>query len=101
MVICVLSISVTQILIICVGPIMFCHCQKRYDEPEDTAIPVDSSFSMPQDNGIVQNDKISEASGLIASRNHPGGLWTHNDSGGKGKIYLIDQFGKHPGTSKT
>jgi len=39
------------------------------------------------------SDVINEASGLVASRNNIGGLWTHNDSGGNPNLYLIDEMG--------
>lgn len=43
--------------------------------------------------GIVKDSKIREASGLIASVNNPGMLWTHNDSGNTADIFLIDDKG--------
>jgi hypothetical protein len=39
----------------------------------------------------VKNEKLDELSGLAASVNNPGLLWTHNDSGNKAEIYLIDK----------
>src|SRR5688572_18319451 len=35
--------------------------------------------------------KLSELSGLAASANNSGMLWTHNDSGNGNDIFLIDQ----------
>ena len=40
--------------------------------------------------GILNNDKIDEASGLVRSIEHPGTLWTHNDSGDNARIFLIN-----------
>jgi hypothetical protein len=42
---------------------------------------------------------IVESSGLITSRQHPGTIWTHNDSGSFPFIYAIDQFGNLQGGS--
>ena len=39
--------------------------------------------------GIVTTWDISEASGLIGSRQNPGVLWTHNDSAYGGSIFAI------------
>jgi len=51
-------------------------------------------FSVGQSLGIVDNPEIDEASGLAASVNNSGMLWTHNDSGDEARIFLIDQQGK-------
>ncbi|MDX1700248.1 MAG: hypothetical protein R3250_06500, partial [Melioribacteraceae bacterium] len=47
--------------------------------------------------GEVVNDEITEASGLISSIQNPGVLWTHNDSGGKNRIFAIGQNGENIG----
>jgi DNA-binding beta-propeller fold protein YncE len=38
----------------------------------------------------VTNKKLDEASGLAASSSNPGLLWTHNDSGNRAEIFLVD-----------
>lgn len=48
--------------------------------------------------GVLDSNKIDEASGMVASRTHPGFLWTHNDSGDKARIFLIDSLGRHRAT---
>lgn len=48
--------------------------------------------------GILDSKKIDEASGMASSRTHPGLLWTHNDSGDKARIFLIDSLGKYRAT---
>lgn len=48
----------------------------------------------PQVLGKVKSDKIDEASGIAASATLPGYFWTHNDSGGKNEVYLLDSKGK-------
>ena len=35
---------------------------------------------------------------MPASRLHPGMLWTHNDSGDGGRLYLIDETGATRGS---
>lgn len=40
------------------------------------------------------SSRISEASGLAASRRNQGLYWTHNDSGGRTRIFAIDKHGK-------
>jgi len=46
-----------------------------------------------QEMGTVDNPKIDEASGIATSINNPGCFWTHNDSGDKARIFLIDSMG--------
>lgn len=48
--------------------------------------------------GVLDSKKIDEASGMAASHMNPGMLWTHNDSGDKARIFLIDTLGKHRAT---
>lgn len=42
---------------------------------------------------MIKDEKIREASGLVASVKNPGMLWTHNDSGNDADIFLIDGNG--------
>lgn len=39
--------------------------------------------------GNVRNTRLTEISGLVASRRHPGVYWTHNDSGGKAELFAL------------
>ena len=48
--------------------------------------------------GIIQTALIQEASGLVMSRVHMDACWTHNDSGGEPKIYLISTTGESKGS---
>lgn len=50
--------------------------------------------------GTVENREIDEASGLVASRQNPGVLWTHNDSGGSNSVFAMDEQGRNLGTYK-
>ena len=45
--------------------------------------------------GAVSINDISEASGLLASRQNPGVLWTHNDSGFRGSIFALSTNGTY------
>ena len=49
-------------------------------------------------NGIVNIPLLKEASGVAASRNNPGVLWTENDSGIAAVVYEIDSQGRNLGT---
>lgn len=40
--------------------------------------------------GVVQSDLIREASGIAASRQNPGVLWVHNDSGDSARVFAIN-----------
>ncbi|MGF1465898.1 MAG: hypothetical protein ACFCGT_07170 [Sandaracinaceae bacterium] len=47
--------------------------------------------------GGVENPFIREASGLAASRAHPGVLWTHQDSGSAAVLHAMARDGRHLG----
>ena len=52
--------------------------------------PIDS-FKDVQDLGVIENvGQIQEASGIVASYRNKGYLWTHNDSGDRNRIFLLD-----------
>lgn len=38
--------------------------------------------------------ELSETSGIAGSRQYPGVLWTHNDSGGEPVVYALDEGGR-------
>jgi hypothetical protein len=50
-----------------------------------------SSFEEGKKLAEITNKNLSELSGLVASPNNPDHFWTHNDSGNKAEIYLIDR----------
>ncbi|MFM1768119.1 MAG: hypothetical protein RJA22_648 [Verrucomicrobiota bacterium] len=45
--------------------------------------------------GRLSDARLTESSGVVASRRHPGTLWTHNDGGGLRRqvLYAIDRAG--------
>jgi len=47
--------------------------------------------------GIVRSDLVREASGIVASRQNPGVLWVHNDSGDEPRVYAINARGEFLG----
>jgi hypothetical protein len=55
-------------------------------------------FMDAQDKGLIENEAITEASGLAESRNNKGLFWTHNDSGDANRLFLFDENGKDKGT---
>jgi hypothetical protein len=56
-----------------------------------------STFGNRVDCGLIEYDRINEASGIVASRRNSGVLWTHNDSGDKNRLYALNTKGKHLG----
>jgi hypothetical protein len=62
--------------------------------PDISTPTLDDRFAFPtsstQKAATLQTGKIDEASGLVRSVNNPGWLWSHNDSGDKARIFLID-----------
>jgi hypothetical protein len=55
-------------------------------------------FASAVTNGIVNIPLLTEASGVAASRNNPGVIWTENDSGNAAVVYAIDSQGRNLGT---
>jgi hypothetical protein len=52
-----------------------------------------SSFAPAVEMGAVADADLDELSGLVVSRQNPGVLWTHEDSGGAAVLYALDQSG--------
>src|SRR5688500_13312675 len=61
-------------------------CSQKKGENSNSDI-----FLAGKELGEVTNKKLAEASGLAASADNPGLLWTLNDSGNKPEVYLIDE----------
>lgn len=51
------------------------------------------SFANAVAQGTVTAFEITEASGIVASRQNPGVLWTHNDSGFGGSVFALSTNG--------
>ncbi len=54
----------------------------------------ESDYDAPRQVCRVSDPRLSEASGLAASHRHPGYYYTHNDSGGRPEVYLLDRRGR-------
>lgn len=48
--------------------------------------------------GRATDPAITESSGIVASSEHPGVLWTHNDSGDEPRLYCVTRRGSSCGT---
>jgi hypothetical protein len=64
--------------------------------PVSTPLPLDPT--RPVQLATLEDPRIDESSGLVASRRNPGLLWTHNDSGDGPFIYALDRAGRSRGT---
>src|SRR6185312_4748526 len=56
------------------------------------------TFANGVTNGIVNVPDLIEASGIVASRNNPGALWTENDGGNAPVVNALDYQGRNLGT---
>src|SRR3989442_1558215 len=56
------------------------------------------TFANGVTNGIVSISGLTEASGVVSSRNNADVLWTHNDSGHPAQVFAIDTQGRLLGT---
>jgi hypothetical protein len=75
----------------CLLYIAVCSCT----EPTPAPTPPTFDISLA---GTLTTSSITEASGLAASKNFEGALFTHNDSGDKNRIFLIDTQAQLQGT---
>ncbi|MGK6351323.1 hypothetical protein [Parapedobacter sp. DT-150] len=55
-------------------------------------------FANGEAHGKIKGSTINEASGLVAAVAHPRHFWTHNDSGDKARIFLMDDSARHQAT---
>lgn len=51
-------------------------------------------YDTPIHIGTVEDERINESSGIARSIVNPDTFWTHNDSGDKARLFLIDSKGK-------
>lgn len=68
--------------------------------PTSTAVPGEPACPVVVDSerlGRVQNEELTEISGLAASAMEPGLLWAHNDSEGDAAVYAIGADGSDLG----
>jgi hypothetical protein len=65
---------------------LVCSCQSKTKSNSTYS----SLFAFGKATGQLNNSEINEASGLDASIANTNKFWTHNDSGGKPELFLID-----------
>lgn len=65
-----------------------CHCVKT--TPSVAASPLCTTLEAPLLQASLDDPQIGEASGLVASHQHPGIGWTHNDSGDGPRLFAIE-----------
>ena len=53
-----------------------------------------TSEAEPEQVCVVEDEQISEASGIAASRHHKDAIWLHNDSGDSARLFLVGLDGK-------
>ena len=77
-----------------------CHAQKAHaTHPAHPARPAPSA-DLPagvKRIGFIEDPRITESSGVVASREHPGIFWTHNDGPRSYTLYAIGRDGKSLG----
>jgi hypothetical protein len=61
---------------------------------------VSDNYDSPVHLANLEDRRIEESSGIVASRVNPGVYWTHNDSGDGALIYAFDRSGKSKGAWK-
>lgn len=62
-------------------------------QPDKTPPTNPTLFEAGKSMGSVTNNRIREASGLVASVSNPEMMWTHNDSGNAAEIFLMNETG--------
>ena len=55
--------------------------------------PPSAEFGSGQQLAVLEQEELSEISGMVHSSLYPGKLWIHNDSGDDPLLYLIDESG--------
>src|SRR5689334_16831328 len=70
--------------------------ETRKGDAASTPLPLDPA--QPVQLATLEDRRIDESSGLVASRRNPGLFWTHNDSGDLPLVYAFDRAGRSRGT---
>lgn len=66
--------------------------------PRRGSIDYCTACGPPQASGVASDPRLEEASGLVASRLHPGVYYVHNDSGDEARFFAIGASGAVQGT---
>jgi hypothetical protein len=67
------------------------------DLPPPPPADLCETYAEPTRRGVVQLDEAIEVSGIATSRDHPGVIWMHNDSGGGPVVFAVDEEGAGQG----
>jgi hypothetical protein len=59
-----------------------------------TTRPTTASYGEPEAVCTLKDERILEASGIVASRRTPGLYCVHNDSGDRPRVFLVDRTGR-------
>ena len=70
--------------------------ERRWRATAEAGAPVASAS--PVQIATLEDRRINESSGIVASRRNPGLFWTHNDSGDGPFVYAFDRAGRKRGT---
>src|SRR5688500_18219021 len=70
----------------------------RTDRTKGSEPPTEAGFDPGRSIGRLQDERITESSGIVASATQPGRYWTHNDSGGDPIIFCLEEDGRSCGT---
>jgi hypothetical protein len=68
------------------------------DPPDAGASSNCPAFNRGKKHGQIENNDLTEASDLVVSSKNPGVLWSHDDSGGKARIFAMTLQGRDLGT---
>lgn len=71
---------------------------RKGDAASAAATPLPLAPTEPVQLATLEDRRIKESSGLVASRRSPGLFWTHNDSGDGPFVYAFDRKGRSRGT---
>jgi hypothetical protein len=70
--------------------------ERRRRATVEAGAPV--AAASPAQIATLEDRRINESSGVVASRRNPGLFWTHNDSGDGPFVYAFDRTGRSRGT---
>jgi hypothetical protein len=71
---------------------------RKGDAAASVSTPLPLDPARPAQLATLEDRRINESSGLVASRRSPGLFWTHNDSGDGPLVYAFDRAGRSRGT---
>lgn len=71
---------------------------RKGDEAASVSTPLPLAAAQPVQLASLEDRRVRESSGLVASRRTPGLFWTHNDSGDGPFVYAFDRAGRSRGT---